>query len=314
MAKLAVFKANRTDDREPHKRRLDSIARLINGAEICTSVCFDGQSIIIANNSGHETDLQHLYIEFFRKCANTTSRTEEINQEAELLVQMSLGAARNPDTRVGRIKKAIQELSAGRTADTKLLEQVATDLDAEDPKKAQLMTFLTRPTHASDAAEALLAYYNEVINKSVATLAERLDADKEKVLSSFFDRNPDNQFIPTREAFKKNNISIVIVRNNVHAEMKVLDYLVRTHKINLTSTSHTAPPPIYVGVSKLCCLNCAAAVLALNSSLKANIVRDVEEELEEPGTAAAQSSPALGAHTPQSVFQTGSPGGATNDC
>lgn len=42
---------DRTDDTPPADRRLDAIARMITGGDICSAVYFDGENFIISNNT-----------------------------------------------------------------------------------------------------------------------------------------------------------------------------------------------------------------------------------------------------------------------
>lgn len=81
---------DRTEILPPQLRRLDAVARLINGREICTAMAFDTRDkvILIANNSGTEHLLIGEYLRFFQRCAQ--SRLTEIAQsEFERLLSHS---------------------------------------------------------------------------------------------------------------------------------------------------------------------------------------------------------------------------------
>ena len=56
----------RETEQPAENRRLDSIARLINGSEACTAICYDKGKIWVSNNSGKETELFTEYRGFLR--------------------------------------------------------------------------------------------------------------------------------------------------------------------------------------------------------------------------------------------------------
>jgi len=71
-------------------RRLDSIARLITGGDICAAVAFDGQNILYSNNSGEENAISKRVFRLLSDVAKGEMTIESIERNKELNRQMEL--------------------------------------------------------------------------------------------------------------------------------------------------------------------------------------------------------------------------------
>lgn len=54
----------------------------------------------------------------------------------------------------------------------------------------------------------------------------------------------------------------------VHAEVQMLSHILSTYAKRFKEKSEKEPVPIYIGISKLCCLNCRSMVEAANEIFK----------------------------------------------
>ena len=95
-------------------RRLDSIARLITGSDICAAVAFDGQNILYSNNSGNQNDISKNVFKLLSDVAKGEMTIESIASNKELNRQIELIAktgahqmAESKKTRKGRQGKDI---------------------------------------------------------------------------------------------------------------------------------------------------------------------------------------------------------------
>ena len=71
-------------------RRLDSIARLITGSDICAAVAFDGQNILYSNNSGNQNDISKNVFKLLSDVAKGEMTIESIASNKELNRQIEL--------------------------------------------------------------------------------------------------------------------------------------------------------------------------------------------------------------------------------
>lgn len=310
----------RIPKREAPQRRLDSIARLINGAEVCSAVCFFNDHFIIANNSTSNvpTTLQSKYFAFFKHIVQTNleQRTPEwgadLEKREDKLLAESLAEAKNPHTRVARLRNAIKELQDGHAisdaAKTELLMAKATTEGSrgEDPvfDSAMSKISITRDNkleghqNLREETDFLFRYYDAKIQEQLADLKIRLPVDIAKVKESLLaPPGHEKAFSPQILAAlaKPRNFYPIgkIGTNNAHAEMKIIDEIAQQHRLDTPLRE-----PIYIGVSKLCCLNCMATIRVLNKKISI-ITFDDETQVPEAAAAAGTTTTAGQDSTPR---------------
>ncbi|MBP9791585.1 MAG: hypothetical protein KBC27_00005, partial [Rickettsiales bacterium] len=128
-------KYDRTLDRSPQNRRLDSIARLLNTKdEVCTALCFNNGRILLANNSAKVTDLQKEYISFFRAClvhGPEYLKTEKFQTQYKRLLTKSIIETARPGKHLKEAINAVEALHVKKQKLTpkrkEILEEIATN-------------------------------------------------------------------------------------------------------------------------------------------------------------------------------------------
>jgi hypothetical protein len=88
MSKLSPLPSNnlksridRTTSTSAENRRLDGLARLVVGDDICAATCFDGQKILISTNKGEKRGWHKELGDFLKDIASDKSLTiDKINE------------------------------------------------------------------------------------------------------------------------------------------------------------------------------------------------------------------------------------------
>jgi len=73
---------------DPLFRRLDSIARLITGGNICSAVSFDGKDILVSNNNNASNNLTKEFFDFFGDITKKNLTTDQILQDQTIIDKM----------------------------------------------------------------------------------------------------------------------------------------------------------------------------------------------------------------------------------
>ena len=293
-------KFDKTARRSSDKRRFDSIARLLNtNAEVCTAVCLNTPpghepQILLANNTGNITELQKGYINFFRKCAlrgHSFTTTPAFKVESETLLAASIAQSVKPGIHLQKILNVIDKICNREdiTGDERsMLEKEKMGIEERlppgsrlEPTKLQLLKqYLEKKTFDTDK---LKAEYNKEHNTKAQAITKKLTKDINKVVHSLTAIDKSGFEDSTKAAFAKPFLFIGSKDNKLHAEMKILDYLDVTGQIDTKNPENIQDiEPIYIGISKMCCLNCEATVQALNQYPSLKIIEidasDYEQE------------------------------------
>jgi hypothetical protein len=220
-------------------RRLDSLARLITGRDVCAAVAFDGERILFANNNNNNTLLENPGYSERSVARNVFLLLSYIAKNN--LTQAQIDSSPIPQIMENLVSTAVQEYRLG-----------------------------SKRVSAADLA-LYEARIRRDINKLVNSLA--IDGDRTKKfpenIREAFKRGIEGsvEFVPGREVIisdkstgKEEDRSII-----VHAEMAILDRVITPDAILVRDEDvATGRKPFYVGITMLCCRDCRNAIVAFN--------------------------------------------------
>ena len=276
-------------------RRLDSLARLLEGESTCVAVCFIDNTVFITCNelkdikkgegfsNKHATLMQNL-LNHLLKYAVTDSLSDKLTLEknndegkkAEIHLLTALGNASINAKKIMKdgwnfgfspniienslIEKIVESLLQDKTQINWMLQgqEVAEQHLSEDDKTFwNNIKTTTRKEFSPENRKKTLMIKDKLDTINLCyKLCWRLIRDYKKV-KKFFKNNTITTF---------NLLSIG--EDNEHAEMRMIGYLLETGKISLSDFTIS---PIYIGISKLCCAHCACAIHTVNEVIKTKI-------------------------------------------
>ena len=239
------------------KRRLDSIARLIENASTCAAIAIENGSFLIATNKNfppNSTDQGYLLINtvmtFFKKVAEGTNTEHDFR---EVFTHICQGAMSGLQLLAHRREELSQDSFIDRVIQSRGGEDFRglRDYISEQAEEGHY-------PHDTGAAfvvcSALLKDFDKVIkfihaNKDVA------------------DDSPTARFIHAIMVYKTDNIITrdklegkVADSEKMHAEMRILAFI----EDKLKDKEKKDKYENYIGISKLCCLDCHAIIYAIN--------------------------------------------------
>lgn len=228
-----------------HFRRLDSIARLLEGNAICAAVYYHppSKTLWIANNKVHKTSrAENNYIKKLNEVFNLLSQEKlDIEKIIEVLTD-SICLNLTQEKRFEQAK--LKEIKIEETINKWLTELFESGKLTKEWRK--------------NSFEEIEGNENEALLHSAITKTSRLVRDFLKVRDFLLQsvNNPLAKEILT--AIKKSNFKILHVEgNNVHAEMRLLAQ-------KMAEKTGLVDEEIYFGISKLCCNHCALALKNFN--------------------------------------------------
>ncbi|MCE3255628.1 MAG: hypothetical protein K0R25_1122 [Rickettsiaceae bacterium] len=256
---------------------LDNLARLLEGASSCSAVCFINNKFVFTNNeldknTGNSGAEGYVMIE---ELANYLGLDTEKYTGLELLLQEEkdeMVAAREI-TRKEIFKKICLQKLAGQgypgtihKGQTDIIDIILGDLlenhkewENWNPKQiiAKFNLKKNRSSNPTQTATSILATYDAL---------SRAAHDFKKIENIF--RN--------NESLKGTKFKIVKDEESrgLHAELRVIDHLFREE--NLLGKAERKER-IYVGISKVCCLDCRHTIKALNRVFKEVGDKEVED-------------------------------------
>lgn len=236
-------------------RRLDSLARLIEGKGICAAVYFNGEKLLITSNA-----------------LQSTSRSPEKNNIKKLInevlgyyrLNLAIGAELCDITQL-REKFSEQRIELFKEICVKYVhgqmgQAAITGCDEYISKFAEfVLTTLKDPI--KDAKNINLIEFEKIIGQEVTdvkvgmlfgaaiVIVPRLARDFRKL---------EHYFTGDGKSLLKEDPAIVqhgTKSHKLHAEMQVIQDAVNKNNIDRIG---------YIGISKLCCLDCASVILAIN--------------------------------------------------
>ncbi len=219
-------------------RRLDSLARLITGRDVCAAVAFDGERILFANNNNNNSLLEnHEHPE--RSIARNVFLLLSYIAKNDL-TQSQIDSSEIPEIMENLVSTAVREYKKG-------FKRIPEDLPLYETR------------------------VRRDINKLVNSLA--VDGDETRrfprSIREAFKRGIEGgvEFVPGREVSirdsstgKEEDRRVI-----VHAEMAILDRIITSDDILVSDKEVTAGrKPLYVGITMLCCRDCRNAIVAFN--------------------------------------------------
>lgn len=230
-------------------RRLDSLARLLEGNSLCAAAYFDGKKILITSNKLGATSRED----------NETKRL--INEILDYYLQL-VTKAKHRD--IAQLRKTLNDERI------KLFQNICIKNICGQMGKA---TIAGCDEYINKFASYVLALPNDPINDSKNTGLHKF---KEFVGQEVRDakvgmlfgacivaiprlardfRKLENYFIREGKTLLKKDPVIIQHGTKLHAEMQLIQEVIVNNGISKIG---------YIGISKLCCLDCASVILAIN--------------------------------------------------
>lgn len=289
-------KHDRTLDRSPQNRRLDSIARLLNTKdEVCTAVCFNQGRILLANNNARLTELQTQYISFFRDClvgGPEYLKKPEFHRKHQALLAASIAETERPGKHLANTIATIEDLQKQplTTERKAILQEIKADFtNMGNVRLATLVSDYLKDQKTD--LSSLHQFYQSKLAHDRELAHERLSIDIDKVVHALTSNEANAFTHDIKAAFLQPFLFVGQDTPKLHAEMKILDYLYITGQLDLgTTQTNSDVEPIYLGISKLCCLECSATVKALNEQIKELFEAEQMEVSDLPSAEAAATT------------------------
>ncbi len=237
----------------PAKRRLDSLARLLEGGSSCASVVIVDGHFRIATNALYKSSgirsfnyqLIQEIMRYFKIIASGTIISSDIRQE--IFEKICEGAMSTAQIRTAVIKKNKHDIAV------KIMQQRVSG--------NVLWDFLRENIEYGHAPGdiAIATAMGEVLWDDFLKL--------EQMLLTQTKLSPEEQQI--KKAFKSydDNQILKIGPKDMHAEIRIVDSL---QSIIETNNPNKVKNNIYIGISKLCCLECNLMLDAINACSNIN--------------------------------------------
>lgn len=207
------------------QRRLDSLAWLIQGDDTCGAAYFDGSHILLATNNNKRSDLITKVVGYFIAIAKDSQKLSQQLANGDKI----------------KSRQAIQIYKASchkRMEELHNYVELHIELYANNIYRNAFRIALKKLTHSLQCV--YLKPENE--NAMDKTFSEAI-------------RNAQLKFITVNQSTMQST-------EHVHAEMKIVDYLLGKNKLNNRA---------YIGISKKCCKQCTMAIKAVNHVKKSTI-------------------------------------------
>jgi nucleoside diphosphate kinase len=245
-------------ERDRWKRRLDSIARLIENASTCAAIAIHNNSFLIATNKNFpkNTDDQgykliDAVMSFFRRIANGEKYSDQ--EYKEVFKTICEGAMS------GLQILAYKREELGKPS---FIEKVIQSRGEADLRGFR--DFLSEQTEEGH-------YPNDIGAAFAVCLALLKDFDKTiDFIRINKDKTEDPQTVRFINAIKNYNKGTIITKDklegkvakseNMHAEMRIISIMEDRLKDKKDRYEN------YIGISKLCCLDCHAFIYAINKT------------------------------------------------
>lgn len=235
---------------ERHFRRLDSLARLLEGNSICAAVYFNtlDNSLWVASNKVHAASrTSNAHIDNIKHTFELITDERVSNEEALSQLSKSIYDNFTQENRwlLTSLEKAKIDLLATIKAWLKDFS------DSGEPSKTWLKNFIDQLECDASIRKAL--------EKCAAKIA-RLARDFLKLRNFLRSSNLQSSLSGNiAKALREKKYQILHFDNkDVHAEMRILGKILKTPGAEKS----------YVGISKLCCAHCALAVAAFETSTR----------------------------------------------
>jgi hypothetical protein len=254
-------------------RRLDSIAWLLQGDDTCAACCFDGEELLVAHNS--------------RPAGQYNDKFSSGNNKREVVKESMLFAVvKNELNKIAKLSYKVSQKIKDNSAVDDLLAlskgmEVKSFQESKEEYKEEVLKKLTKISKKYVKLDRAINQSIDVIwdsllhtelHRTSIIYNESCERALYKIMRSIRDTyldpgNNKNLDIEVANAIKSGEIRQVASRSedtfrNTHAELILIDELIKKGKINIKDNSNDVPS-IYMGVSKRCCLTCEVAIKAV---------------------------------------------------
>ena len=257
-------------------RRMDSLARLIEGSSECAAVCFDGEKLLIASNTLYDNSRENSAIKLIEEIMSFFADIAVHNDDKDFIKN-------NPEHGLKVFDKIIQKSVPNKQKEFFLkdgnkqnpyIEKLGKYFFSDAKKKAENLT----PKELAGIAGFGMKLDDRIASCLVfsAFAIERLATDWKKFTNFLHEKhNNDDYASGIVEAFKNltklkqsksssskpKKLGYKILKigakdNKLHAEMQIIQELIDNQKKG----------KIYIGISKLCCLDCSIAISSYNQA------------------------------------------------
>ncbi len=296
------MKVDKTEDLEPIPRRFDAIARVINGGEICSAVCFDGKEFILANNSSEKYRLASECFQYFREvveCAKNAPCNGVSDDELQSFVRSEMSGKRE------RLMDQVScELNTFREDSMQKLKALGEVLNSRDSLRIEEMKKMLQDD--GDANTTLEQKFRDFVARNISAIGDsinkydRIKVDLAKVEESIIwgcsireseEKRGRGFTKETIEALQQEKYYCVQQQPNMHAEMQVLGELIRRSVLGEQETGELKEfsdksmkdlaeswkkKNFYIGITKLCCRECICVINAVNELIQGKKISVIE--------------------------------------
>ena len=242
------------------ERKLDTLARILEGGSECAAACLiDGEMWIASNKLFENTKIpQNTYYFFVQKTLEyfiSLSTDQQLNRESafKLICKWNL--------------KSLKQDRLSKSAQEKIIDEFWKNLNSKNDYFENLTINDLLRMFCSEAPKPKeeLPKLQKGINKLTKIRRDFIKFEKALISKKSI-----------KIAFSNVNAkkSILLVGpQDMHAEMRILEFLIKKYG-NVKNL-----PEVYIGISKLACINCRSVILAINSELR-NTLRYIVEKTE----------------------------------
>lgn len=308
---------------EPQRedRRLDTLARLLEGEGPCTAVSIYNGELIIAANKVHaksrNSELSSMISESLKYFASVTADPgisdpailagdEEMPKKAfEILKDICIRSCKalgfQPNTRPQEeVGALIEEILKAESGALRSLKEI--DIKIEELNKVSYLHNKYDPVGGGEMSVVIHRVYSRTRDffKLVRTLQSAELTPIKSVMHAL--KVSDDASAPLKQGGLE-----------MHAEMRIMDSILRTGD----DVSVSEIENVYIGISKLCCVKCYTAIKAVNESSRKIVIEDIDEQdakaLSEAETASERaSSPATTLRSHSSLAEAGARAAGTD--
>jgi len=246
------------------QRRLDAISRLLAGNSECVATAIIDGQLIIAANDLYVTSQENNTIKYIGKVQEYFQSFKTASPDKRKKAFLDFCTAK-------RIAYSVQ--SEVWIPDGLLAEAAAAVLHHEEGEKINLYNyFYSKKQDAAITGFVYGAWTNlyrdfKKIEDTLAAHASTAAATTANTDDNFVDSN--EEVIELCQAFSSESQIIqqetkLDKEPRVHAEAQILAYLIKKYEANELGRAGDKVKNVYLGISKLCCLNCRTLLQAAN--------------------------------------------------
>lgn len=262
--------------RTKEERRLDSLARLLEGESTCVAVCYIDNEILVTSNKlktpatgkfSTSTDalLMQEILQYFINRTSSQSKVHDVKEDYSLLIRVC-------KQRIKVINNSLQgdPYDQAIRIDEKTLQCAIEFLYQEESQK----NYMTKKEESIAACLSIEdnRFMESVKGKSMSKISkdekDRAESLNKKILQ--IEKTYEDiwwlvrDYKKSKKYFKDSQVKsckiLAVGAENEHAEMRIIGYLLETGTLLKAMNDQS----IYIGISKLCCTHCSVAIYAIN--------------------------------------------------